>query len=58
MNERIHTSIIVIWKMLCTLPPRRSTLGKHGFLRLFANMFKNNITSSIRHIIVCLLKTE
>ena len=34
------------------------SLGKHGFLPLFANVFKNNITSSVRHIIVCLLKTE
>ena len=33
-------------------------LGKHGFLPLFANVFKNNITSSVRHIIVCMLKIE
>ena len=25
---------------------------------LFANVIKNNITSSVIHIIVCLLKTE
>ena len=36
----------------------KRTLGKHGFLLLFGNVFKNNITSSVRHIIVCLFKTE
>ena len=34
------------------------SLGKHGFLPLFSNVFKNNITSLVRHIIVCLLKTK
>ena len=58
MNERVNISIKVILKMLYTSPPRRSSLGKHGFLLLFANVFKNNITSSVRHITICLLKTE
>ena len=34
------------------------SLGKHCFLPLFANVIKNNITSSTINIIVCLLKTE
>ena len=31
---------------------------RHCFLPLFANVIKNNITSSIIHIIVCMSKTE
>ena len=34
------------------------SLGKHCFLPLFANVIKNKITSSVTHIIVCLLKTD
>ena len=34
------------------------SLGKHCFLPLIANEIKNNIISSIMHIIVCLPKTE
>ena len=33
-------------------------MGGQCFLPLFANVIKNNITSSVIHIIVCLLKTE
>ena len=33
------------------------SLGKHYFLPLFANVIKNNITSSETHIIVCLSET-
>ena len=33
------------------------SLGKHYFLPLFVNVIKNNITSSVIRIIVCLLKT-
>ena len=34
------------------------SLGRHCSRPLFSNVFKNNITSSIMHISVCLLKTE
>ena len=34
------------------------SLGRHCFLPLFVNVIKNNITSSVIHIIVCLFKTE
>ena len=56
MNERVHTSIKVIEKIFCTLAIR--SLGKHYFLRSFANGIKNDKMSSEIHIIVCLLKTE
>ena len=34
------------------------SLGKHCFLPSFANRIKNDITNSVTHIIVCLLKNE
>ena len=34
------------------------SLGKHCFLPLFDNVIKNDITNSVTHIIVCLLKTK
>ena len=34
------------------------SLGKHCFLPLIANVIKNNITRSVIHICVCLVKTE
>ena len=33
-------------------------LGRHCSYPLFVNVIKNNITSLVIHIIVCLLKTE
>ena len=32
--------------------------GKYCFLPLFDNVIKNDITNSVTHIIVCLLKIE
>ena len=34
------------------------SLDKHGFLPSFSNGIKNDITNSVTHIIVCLLKTK
>ena len=34
------------------------SLSKHCFLPLFANVIKNNITSLVIYIIVCLPKTK
>ena len=48
MNELVHTCIQVIsccWADFASCP-------------LFANVIKNNIISSVMHIIICLLETE
>ena len=66
MNERVRTGIKKLYKK-CFVPHCLDeanfasailSLGKYCFLPSSANVFKNNITSSVRHIIVCLLKTE
>ena len=58
MNERVHTSITKLYeKCFVRFASAILSLSKHCFLPSFANVFKNNITSSVRHIIVSLLKT-
>ena len=55
MNESVHISIKVI--CICFASTNLS-LGRLCFLPLFTNVIKNNIISSVIHIIVCLLKTK
>ena len=47
MKNALNLASLTIW-----------SLGRHCSRPLFANVFKNNITSSVIHIIVRLPKTE
>ena len=59
MNEMVHTSIKVICKMFCTSSPRRSChWADIVSCPLIANVIKNNTTSLVIYIIVCLSKTR
>ena len=52
MNEKVCTSIIVCFASAIL------SLVRLCFLPTFANVFKNNVISSVIHVIVCLFKTE
>ena len=65
MNERVRTCIQVICEMLCLLrlsePVSRQTCFLAPYLPAlykYKNVIKNNIISTVLHIIVCLPKIE
>ena len=54
----MYTSCVKNTLYLATSAKQIRSLGKYCFLTLFDNVIKNDITNSVAHIIVCLLKTE